>query len=71
VRDYINALHSTMVDAQTRKLVVGQESVYLEGDCAGTTPGTSSRIRYCVAYDMKGDLVAAMRCYGPVVRSGS
>jgi hypothetical protein len=23
VRDYINALHSTMMDAQTRKLVVG------------------------------------------------
>jgi hypothetical protein len=68
VRDYIVALHANMVDLQTRRLHIGDGSVYLEGDCADTVTGTSNRICYCVAYDMKDDLISAMRCYGPIAR---
>jgi hypothetical protein len=40
----------------------------LEGDCADTFTRTSNRICYCVAYDMKDDLISAMRCYGPIAQ---
>ncbi len=68
VHDYIVALHANMVDMQTRRFLVGDGSVYLEGDCADTFTRTSNRISYCVAYDMKDDLISAMRCYGPIAR---
>jgi hypothetical protein len=45
VRDYIIDLHATMVDARTRKLIVGEENAYLEDGCASTAPGTSHRVR--------------------------
>lgn len=66
VRSYLTALHSTMVHGQTRKLAVGHDFVYLEGDCADGPAGGDARIRYCVAYDVEGDLIKAMRCYGPL-----
>jgi hypothetical protein len=68
VRDYIVALHANMVDMQTRRFLVADGSVYLEGDCADTFTRTSNRICYCVAYDMKDDLISAMRCYGPIAQ---
>ena len=46
----------------TPSLVTGY--VYLEGDCAATDPSSNRRINYCIAYDMRDDLIAAMRCYG-------
>jgi hypothetical protein len=55
------------VDMQTRRFLVADGSVYLEGDCADTFTRTSNRICYCVAYDMK-DLISAMRCYGPIAQ---
>ena len=64
VRDYIIALHTRMADTQGRKSVVGDGFVYLEGDCAATVPSSGRRISYCIAYDMRDDLIAAMRCYG-------
>jgi len=63
VRNYVISLHATMVDAQTRRFVVGEDYAHLEGDCASTDQESGSRTRYCVAYDMTGDLIAAMRCY--------
>jgi ketosteroid isomerase-like protein len=66
VRDYINALHATMADAQTRHLVVGEDSVYLEGDCADPASADGARLRYCIAYDLRQDQIGAMRCYGPL-----
>lgn len=64
VRDYIVALHSIMEDARTSKFVVGQDDVYLEGDCAPMAPRTGNRTHYCIAYDMKDDQIEAVRCYG-------
>jgi hypothetical protein len=66
VRDFIVALHNTMFDAQTRSIVVSDGHAYLEGDCLEAPTGTSSRIYYCVAYDVVDDRIAAMRCYGPI-----
>jgi ketosteroid isomerase-like protein len=66
VREYINALHATMADAQTRHLVVGEGSVYLEGDCADPASSDGARLRYCIAYDIAQDQIGAMRCYGPL-----
>ena len=71
VRDYIVALHNNMFDAQTRRIVVSDGHVYLEGDCLDAPAGSSSRIFYCVAYDIVDDRIAAMRCYGPVARMAS
>ncbi|WP_344808365.1 nuclear transport factor 2 family protein [Microlunatus ginsengisoli] len=64
VRDYVNALHATMVDLQTRRIVIGEENAYLEGDCAAVRSELGSRIHYCIAYDIKDGLIIAMRCYG-------
>jgi len=63
VRDFIVTLHNNMSDAQTRRIIVSDGHAYLEGDCL-EAPGTSSRISYCVAYDIVDDQIAAMRCYG-------
>lgn len=64
VRDYVVALHGSLTEMRTRQLVVGDDSVYLEGDCAAQTPGAVGRTHYCVAYDVRDDLIAAIRCYG-------
>ena len=64
VRDYIIALHTRMADTQGRKSVVGDGFVYLEGDCAALVSSSDRRINFCIAYDMRDDLIAAMRCYG-------
>jgi hypothetical protein len=64
VRDYVIALHTRMADTQSRKPVVGDGFVYLEGDCAAAAPSTGRRINFCIAYEMRDDLIAAMRCYG-------
>jgi hypothetical protein len=66
VRDFILALHKNMFDAKTRRIVVSDGHAYLEGDCLETPSRTSSRIYYCVAYDVVDDGIAAMRCYGPI-----
>lgn len=64
VRDYVVALHASLTDLRSNKLVVGEESVYLEGDCASQAPGALGRDHYCVAYDLRDGLIAAIRCYG-------
>ncbi|GAA1979811.1 nuclear transport factor 2 family protein [Microbacterium pumilum] len=64
VRDYVVALHASLTDLRSTKLVVGEDSAYLEGDCAAQAPGTVGRDHYCVAYDVQDDLIVAIRCYG-------
>lgn len=71
VRDFIVALHARMVDAQTRSFLVGENYAFLEGDCASADPDLASRTFYCVVYDVTGELIAAMRCYGIGTRLGA
>ena len=63
VRDYITALHSRMVDGHGRRTVVGDDFVYLEGDCAATAPA-AGRINYCIANEVTDELIARIRCCG-------
>jgi hypothetical protein len=39
-----------------------------EGHCAAASNGDVKRLAYCVAYDVTGDKISAMRCYGPIAR---
>jgi hypothetical protein len=66
VRKYLLALHENMVDARTRKLIFTDSSAYLEGDCADASTDGVNRLAYCVAYDVTGDKITAMRCYGAI-----
>jgi hypothetical protein len=60
----INALHARLKDLQTRQLVIGEDAAYIEGSAAGVNG--QGRIPYCVAYDVVGDRVGAMRAYGDI-----
>ena len=64
VRDYVIALHKQMSDVHTRQIVVTDNAAYLEGDCIDAVEIGGPRIAYCVAYDVTGDRITAMRCYG-------
>jgi hypothetical protein len=66
VGEYLVALHENMVDARTRRLIFADSAVYLEGDCADSRTGGINRLAYCVAYDVTGDKISAMRCYGAI-----
>jgi hypothetical protein len=66
VREYLVALHGNMVDARTRRLIFADSAAYLEGDCADSGTGGANRLAYCVAYDVTGDKISAMRCYGAI-----
>jgi hypothetical protein len=66
VREYLNALHGNMDDAQTRRLIFADSIAYLEGDCADSGTGGGNRLAYCVAYDVTDDKITAMRCYGAI-----
>ena len=60
----IMGLHARMTGVKTRQLSVADGAAYIEGTCAGQDG--SSRIPYCVAYDLAGDRIAAMRAYGDI-----
>ena len=64
VRDYVIALHSQLYDARTRSMVVSDGAAYLEGDSLNSQQRQAPRISYCIAYDLTGDRITAMRCYG-------
>jgi hypothetical protein len=66
VREYLVALHENMVDARARRLIFADSAAYLEGDCADSSTGGAKRLAYCVAYDVTGDKISAMRCYGAI-----
>jgi len=69
VRDYVVALHATFVDSHTRRYLVGDDHVYLEGDCAAVPSEAGDRTCFCVAYDLVDGAITAMRCYGLGARS--
>jgi hypothetical protein len=64
--EYLVALHGNMVDARTRRLIFADSAAYLEGDCADSSTGGINRLAYCVPYDVTGDKISAMRCYGAI-----
>jgi limonene-1,2-epoxide hydrolase len=59
----ITGLHARMADLKTRQLGVTDGMAYIEGSCAGEN---GARIPYCVAYDVVGGRIAAMRAYGEI-----
>jgi SnoaL-like domain len=63
VQDFTVALHASMPDLHTDRLVFSDDCAYLEGSCAGMD-GQRDRIRYCLAYDLIGSQIASMRFYG-------
>ncbi len=63
VQEAILDLHAAMSDTQTRQVVIADEAAFIEGSCAGVH-GQEHRVRYCVAYDLDGSRMQAMRAYG-------
>jgi hypothetical protein len=68
VRDYILALHGRMFGHQQRQLVVADGYAYLEGDCVDQPNVTDPRYLYCLVYELDGDRITDMRCYGSLAR---
>lgn len=69
VQEYVVALHADMADLRTSQLLIGDTAAYLEGSCAGPAADSTNgrdRVRYCVAYDLLGERICAMRAYGAV-----
>lgn len=67
VEALINGLHDRLKDLQTRQLVIGEDAAYIEGTAAGSNG--DGRIPYCVAYDIVGGRIGAMRAYGDLAES--
>lgn len=68
VRDYVLDLHSRMLSGDQRPLVVADGHGILEGDGVNAQDGESAGWSYCLVYDVRGDRIAAMRCYGNLAR---
>jgi hypothetical protein len=64
VEEAINILHTRLSDLKTRQLFWATRWPYLEG--TGASEDGSARIPFCVAYDLVGDRIAAMRAYGQI-----
>ena len=63
VEQAVIGLHANMIDLRTLRLVTADGAAYLEGS-AERTSGPPGRIRYCVAYDIAGPRITAMRAFG-------
>ena len=68
VRDYILDLHSKMRGGDQRPLVVADSHAMLEGDSVNRKDGQGPGLFYCLVYDLSGDRITAMRCYGTLSR---
>jgi hypothetical protein len=68
VRDYILQLHDRMESGDQRPLVVTEAHAFLEGDRVNVTGGSDIGLAYCLVYEVSGDLISAMRCYGTIAR---
>ena len=77
VRDYILAFHTQAFAArpEVKNVVVGDAGAVLEADFVGThtgefggvaATGATLRVPYCVAYDVAGDRITALRAYLPI-----
>lgn len=64
VQEAIKGLHARLLDLETRQLVVADQAAYIEG--SGVAATHAGRVAYCVAYDIVGDRIAAMRAYGAI-----
>lgn len=68
VRDYVLELHGRMFGHRQRPLVVADGHAYLEGDCTDRPDIDEPRYVYCLVYDLDGDRISDMRCYGSIAR---
>jgi hypothetical protein len=68
VRDYLLRLHGRMRSGQQRPLVVTDGHAFLEGDAVNADEGDGRGLAYCLVYDITGDAISAMRCYGTLAR---
>lgn len=68
VRDYILRLHDTMESGDQRPLVVTDAHAFLEGDRLNARSADDAGLAYCLVYDVSGELISAMRCYGTIAR---
>lgn len=68
VRDFVLTLHGRMADHRQRELVLADGHAYLEGDCTDRADAAGARYVYCLVYDLAGDRIADMRCYGSIAR---
>ena len=66
VRDYILELHSKISSMDSRPLVVTEEHAFLEAHSINADNGPGSGLHFCLVYDVTGDHISAMRCYGTV-----
>ena len=66
VQAAIHGLHQRMHDLRPGTMVVADGAVYLEGDCALSAQDADQRIPWCLAYDVQGDRVTAIRAYGQI-----
>ncbi|HEY0240219.1 MAG TPA: hypothetical protein VGC37_16410 [Friedmanniella sp.] len=68
VRDYVLRLHGRMRSGDQRPLVVSDAHAMLEGDQVNGGAGHGTGLAYCLVYDITGELISAMRCYGTIAR---
>ena len=68
VREYILRLHARMSSGDQRPLVVTDGQAFLEGDGVNLGLGDGPGLAYCLVYDVRDDLIDAMRCYGTLAR---
>ena len=64
VRDHILDLHSRMRGGNQRPLALTDSLALLEGDSINLEDGEGPGLSYCLVYDVSGDRIGAMRCYG-------
>ena len=62
VEQAIMFLHARLGELRTRHVLFGPDVAYLEGSAADS--GGRGRIDYCIAYDIAGERISAMRAYG-------
>ena len=66
VQAAINVLHARLPDLRTSQLVFAESAAYIEGSGADATG--DGRVPYCVAYDLVGERIRAMRAYGNIAQ---
>ena len=63
IREYVNELHSRMLSAEYRDMVVTEEQAYIEADAINanaSNPGLS----FLAVFDVSNGLITDIRCYG-------
>jgi hypothetical protein len=68
VRDYIVELHSRMLSGDQSELVLADGHAFLEGSRVNADHDGGPGLAFCLVYDIRGDRISAMRCYGTLAR---